>query len=127
MVKADFLKEKAEAFFEEARYDISREKWFLAAFHLEQTCQFYLKYYLFLKIADFPKTHSLRDLLADLARVYNKKKEMIRKFAKKNFQAIADLEEAYITSRYLPVEFTQSQIESMEKFTKNLIKFLEDL
>ena len=28
---------KAEAFLEDAEYDISRGKWFLAAFHLEQT------------------------------------------------------------------------------------------
>jgi len=124
MAKADFLKEKAEAFFEDAKYDISRKKWFLAAFHLEQVCQFYLKYYLFLKIADFPKTHSLRDLLADLGKAYNKKGE-VKKFGEKYAQAIADLEEAYITSRYLPVEFSRYQIKSMEEFTKNLIKFLQ--
>ncbi|MCD6094788.1 HEPN domain-containing protein [bacterium] len=47
MAKADFLKEKAGAFLENARYNISKKQWFLAAFHLEQACQLYLKYYLF--------------------------------------------------------------------------------
>lgn len=126
MVKADFLKEKAEAFLEDAKYDITRKKWFLAAFHLEQTCQLYLKYYLFLKIADFPKTHSLRDLLSDIGRAYNREKE-IEKLEKENAQIISNLEQAYITSRYLPVEFTKKEIRLMEKFVHCLIKFLENL
>jgi HEPN domain-containing protein len=126
MAKADFLKEKAEDFFDDAQYDVSKQKWFLAAFHLEQACQLYLKYYLFLRIADFPKTHSLRDLLADIGQAYNQK-EKIKKIVESNAQIIADLEEAYITSRYLPVEFNESQVKLMEKFIKGLIKFLKRL
>jgi len=80
----------------------------------------------FLKIADFPKTYSLRELLFDLGKAYNKEKE-IEKISKENIQVIADLEEAYITSRYLPVEFNKSQVKLMEKFTKDLKKFLKNL
>lgn len=92
MAKAEFLKEKAEAFLENAKYNISKKKWFLATFHLELAYQLYLKYYLFLKIADFPKTHSLRDLLADIGNVYQKEKE-IKKLIKENSRIIAGKDE----------------------------------
>lgn len=59
MPKTDFLKKKAKAFLEDGRYDISRKEWFLAAFHLEQTAQLYLKYSLFRKLGDYPKVYSI--------------------------------------------------------------------
>jgi len=126
MAKASFLKEKAEAFLENAKYNISKKQWFLAAFHLEQVCQLYLKYYLFLKLRRYPKTHSLRNLLEGIGEVYNKKKD-IKKIIKENANIISDLEQAYITSRYLPVEFFEEQVKNMERFTKKVIKFLKNL
>ena len=127
MAKADFLKRKAEAFLEDADYDISRGEWFLAAFHLEQTIQLYLKYYLFLKLGDYPKVHSLEELLRELEKVYPKDKKKIEKIRKEKASVIGDLDQAYITSRYLPVEFNKFQVMEMMKFTENFIKFLEKL
>ena len=126
MAKAEFLKERAEEFLKDTKFDISEKRWNLAAFHLGQACQFYLKYYLFKKIADFPKTHSIKELLVDLGNAYSKKDE-VSKFIKKNEKVIFDLEQAYISSRYLPVEFSETQIREMEKFYQNLLKFLKKL
>jgi HEPN domain-containing protein len=39
---------------------------------------------------------------------------------------IADLEQAYITSRYLPVEFTKKEVEELEKFARELIEWLKN-
>jgi len=127
MAKADFLQEKAEGFLEDAEYDVSRKKWFLAAFHLEQTCQLYLKYYLFKELGDYPKAHSLEELLRELEKVYPKNKNRIEEIRKEKASVIGDLDQAYITSRYLPVEFNKFQVENMLKFTKNLIKLLQKL
>lgn len=127
MAKADFLKERGEAFFEDAKYDISREKWFLAAFHLEQSLQLHLKYCLFRKLGDYPKLHSLERLLRELEKVYPKKKREIEKIRKEKASTIGDLDQAYITSRYLPVEFTKFQVEKMLEFTEDLIDFLKGL
>ncbi len=127
MPKADFLEKKAQAFLEDAKYDIKTKKWFLAAFHLEQVCQLYLRYYLFKKLGDFPKIHSLHELLEELKKVYPKKKREIEKIQKDEAGTIGDLNQAYITSRYLPVEFNKFQVEKMLKFTEKLIKFLKTL
>jgi len=127
MAKADFLKEKAEAFFEDAKYDISRKKWFLAAFHLEQTCQLYLKYCLFKEYGDYPKTHSLNELFDEFKKGFPQKSKEIEKIQKDKASVIGDLNQACITSRYLPVDFTQQQIEKMLEFTTDLIKFSKKL
>jgi HEPN domain-containing protein len=62
-MKIDFLKKRAEDFLRDANFAISEKRWNSAAFHLEQACQFYLKYYLFRKLKDFPKIHDLDILL----------------------------------------------------------------
>lgn len=98
----------------------------LAVFDLEQACQLYLKYTLFLKLREFPPTHSLRDLLRGVGETY-KKKKTVEKIFNQNIHLIADLEQAYITSRYLPAEFSPKQVKQIEKFSKRLIVFLKKL
>jgi HEPN domain-containing protein len=126
MARADFLKERAEDFLKDGEIDIEEGRWNAAAFHLEQACQLYLKYYLFLKLKDFPKIHSLDELLTYLGKAYKKEKE-VERIKRKNLNVISDLNQAYITSRYLPVDFSKTQVEGMRKFTKELIKFLKKL
>jgi HEPN domain-containing protein len=126
MAKADFLQKRAEDFLKDGEIDIKEGRWNVAAFHFGEVCQLYLKYYLFLKLKDFPKTHSLDELLTDLGRAYKKEKE-VERIKRKNLHPISDLNQAYITSRYLPVEFSKTQVEGMRKFTKELIKFLKKL
>lgn len=127
MTKADFLREKAQEFLDDAKYDISKKKWFLAAFHSAQTCQLYLKYCLFKKYGDYPKTHSLHQLFEELKKAFPKKSKEIGKIQRENASTIGDLNQAYITSRYLPVEFSSDEIQKMLQFTLTLIRFLEKL
>lgn len=126
MVKVIFLKERAQEFFETAKYLMKKEVYPLAAFNLEQSAQLYLKYYIFLKIRRYPKTHSLKKLLTALGKVYKKEKS-VEKLKEDNINLISDLEQAYITARYLPAEFTQKQVENMQKWVKELIVFLKKL
>lgn len=126
MARVDFLKRRAESFFRNGKGLIKDKEYSLAAFNFGQTAQLYLKYYLFLRLRDFPKTHSLNELLTDLSEVYQKE-ESINKFKEKNASIIGDLEQAYISSRYLPVDFYLPQVKNMEKFVKELKKILERL
>jgi HEPN domain-containing protein len=128
MAKVDFLKKRAEEFFKEGKEDILKERYALAAFHFDQAAQLYLKYYLFLKIRRYPKTHSfsLKKLLTALGKVYHKEK-VVEKMKEKDINLISDLEQAYITSRYLPAEFTKKQVENMRDWVIKLINFLKKL
>lgn len=125
-MKTDFLKQRAEEFLENANELLKKGKYSLAAFNFEQACQLYLKYYLFLKLKDYPKTHSLIQFLDGIGRVYEKNKE-IEKLKGNYASTLGDLQQAYISSRYLPVEFYSSQVEKMKEFVEELKKFLEDL
>ena len=62
-----------------------------------------------------------------LEKIYTDTSEGIKDFRKKNASVIGDLNQVYITSRYLPIEFNQYQVEAMTKFTHRLVKFLEEL
>ncbi|MEO0247473.1 MAG: HEPN domain-containing protein [candidate division WOR-3 bacterium] len=126
MAEAEFLKERAESFFRDAELAIKESRWNSAAFHLEQACQLYLKYFLFKKIGDFPKTHSLRRLLKSIGKAYSKEED-IDNFVERNEEVIFTLEQAYIVSRYLPVEFSEKQVNKMVQFFKELLTFLQNL
>jgi HEPN domain-containing protein len=98
----------------------------LVAFDLEQAVQLYLKYTLALKLRNFPPTHSLKELLTAIGKAYKKEKE-VKKIINENIHLIAELGQVYITSRYLPAEFTKKQIEELEKFSRELIEWLKKL
>jgi HEPN domain-containing protein len=125
-MKTDFLKEKAEAFFDNGREAIKKKVYFIAAFSFEQAAQLYLKYCLLVKLRDFPKIHELDKLLEVLARAYRQEKK-VKQFLDKNVSMLADLNQVYITSRYLPVEFSRYQVEKMGDFVETLIKFLKKI
>ena len=125
-MKIGFLKKRAEDFLAGAKFHFKEGNYNIAAFDLDQVCQLYLKYYLYLKIKRYPKTHSLEELLLGVGKVYKKEKE-IEKILSENVNLIGDLNQAYLTARYLPVEFSKKQIENMLKFTQNLIQFSKNL
>ncbi len=125
-MKTDFLREKAEAFFNNGKEAVKKKVYFIAAFSFEQAAQLYLKYCLLLKIKDFPKVHGLEKLLFEVGKTYRKQKEA-NEFLKEQASVIGDLNQAYITSRYLPVEFNRYQVEKMGDFVETLIKFLRKI
>jgi HEPN domain-containing protein len=126
MTKIDFLKKRAEEFLKMAKFAFKERNFNISAFNLEQACQLYLKYYLFLKLKRYPKTHSLEELLRGIGKVYGKEKE-VEKILTEKASVIGDLEQAYLTSRYLPVEFSKKRIENMLDFTNDLFNFLKSL
>lgn len=99
----ELLKRRALSFFKDAKSDYERGDYDLVLFHVEQSIQLYLKYLLYKKIGDYPKVHSIVRLLKDVARIYDSKE--LDDFLNRNLEAIYLLEEAYISSRYLPREY----------------------
>lgn len=120
-----FLKKRAKEFFENAKYLLASQKYALAAFNFEQSAQLFLKYFLFIKLGDFPKTYSLKRLLREMGEIT--KKKGVKNFAEKNADVLANLENAYLTSRYFPVEFERKEVENMKEFVQKLTSFLDQL
>lgn len=124
--EGEFLKERAKEFLENAEDLLKKGVLALAAFNLEQAAQLYLKYFLFLKLGDYPKTHFLKELLEDIGKVY-RREEKTKKFWEKRIEVIRSLENAYLTSRYYAVRFEKIEVENMLKFVKELVSFLKSL
>ena len=61
--------------------DFARGDYDLVLFHVKQFLQLYLKYLLYEKIRDYPKTNSVARLVRDLIKVYesNELQEFLRR------------------------------------------------
>ena len=121
--RGEFLKDRAERFFRNARELFAREEYDLAAFNLEQSSQLFLKHALWKKLGDFEKVHRISTLLEDFREV-SKDKQAVDGFMASHKEVIADLELAYIESRYLPAAFFKEQVQKMINFVEQLKGFL---
>jgi len=123
--RSQFLKRRAIGFLENAKSDYSREYYDLVLFHVEQFVQLYSKYLLYRKIGDYPKTNSLTRLIRYLIKVYENCK--LREFYENNLEMIYLLEEAYISSRYIPREYDKEIAKRALDFAEKVLEVLECL
>ena len=122
----EILKERAEKILDERR--ASSQKWHLRPCSLQRPAflELYLKYKLFLLVGDYPKTHSIKKLLKEIGKAAGKFEE-IRKFMIENIDGISNLENAYITSRYIPTEFEREEVENMLRLAKKIRELVDEL
>jgi len=118
----EVLLKRAEGFIKDALEDVKREDYDLAMFHIEQACQLIIKAKFLELTGYFEKTHSLRQLLSSLSKIF--KEREIKEFLEKNWNIFRDLEFAYISSRYLPEEFRKEDVEKALKLYENLKRLL---
>lgn len=126
MSVVEVLKRRSEGFLRDAEADYSRGDYDLVLFHVEQSLQLYLKYLIYIKIGDHPKTHSLTRLVNDVAELYEE--DALEEFYSDNIELLYLLEEAYITSRYLPRTYEEEiakRILQFSKTAKEVFKCLE--
>ena len=122
---AETLKRRALAILKDSNVDFERGDHDLVLFHVEHFLQLYLKYLLYKRLGDFPKTHSLLRLIKDVARVYGSKE--LKRFYSENLEMLYLLEEAYITSRYVPREYGKEIAERILKFAEKALEVLRCL
>ena len=111
--EAEALKDRCRNYLETYEFHMSREMYALAMFDLEQALQLYVKAKLLEEGVAYPRTHSIRRLLEILADVKGDDELMslIRKYAIE----LRLLEEAYITSRYVAIEFRKDELLKVKK------------
>ena len=121
--EVEHLVRRSKEFFETAKYQITREFYNLAAFNLEQAAQLYLKARILENGANYPRTHSLRALIDVLKQISGKTAEL-EKFSSDFMLEISILEDAYITSRYIPRTFGRAEVERLLKAVEELMKIV---
>lgn len=122
--EAEVIRRRAEAFLRNAEYLLEKGEWDLSVFSMEQYCQLILKYKLLVKVGSYPRTHSLRRLIRELMRLNPNLQSLIKDEDKLHY--VARLEEAYLTSRYIPYVYEENEVRSLFKFVVEVFKPLID-
>lgn len=122
----EVLKERAIKFLRNGEHLLHEDVLDIAAFNIQQFVELYLKYKLFLLAGDYPKTHSIKRLLKDIGKL-GKKETELSNFMKENIDGISNIENAYITSRYIPSDFERVEVENMLKLSKKIKEFVDKL
>ncbi len=114
----EFLKKNALKFLSEAEESFGKKDYNMTMFFIEQFFQLSLKYVLYKKYGEFPKTHNLK-LLFEIT----KDNELIKCY-RENIDTFREIELSYIASRYMDVEYTEGvarkSLELAEKFKEVL-------
>ena len=122
--ESQFLKKRAGEFWQRAKEDFQKKRYNLAVLDVEQAVQLWVKYLIFKKAGDFPKSHYFNILLDNLADIYNS--PTVRNFYQENILQFKSLEDAYLTSRYLPKEFSREEAEKFMEFATQFLDILEE-
>jgi len=119
----EYLLERSKQFLETAEYQITRGLHGLAVFSLEQALQLFLKSKMLAGGADFPRTHSIRALLETLSDLApEEKKPAVTSVLNNYLLELGMLEDAYVTSRYVPREFKKEEAERLMKVAREVMK-----
>ena len=113
------LEKRSRRFLLNAERDFKEREFDSAMFNAEQALQLFLKAKILAKGIEFPKTHEIRKLLEFLSKLENKTLEL----SKEDERILEMLEEAYISSRYLPFSFSEEEAKKTIEFVKKVIKF----
>jgi HEPN domain-containing protein len=119
MDEYETLLERSRRFCETASMQIERGFYDLAVFSLEQGLQLFLKACLLKLGADYPRTHSVRKLLELIVKVSGSEaiSDLLRKFSVE----LGALEDAYITSRYVPRSYSPEEVERLKKVVEEVM------
>jgi HEPN domain-containing protein len=117
------LLDRSRKFKDASEFHLSRGDYDLAVFNVEQSLQLFLKAKLLEFGVDFPRVHSLRKLFLLLGQVLDKV-DVFKAFENDRSIEFASLEDAYITSRYFPRDFSKGEAERLLKFLEEVTEFV---
>jgi len=118
--EAEILRRHAEAFLRNAERLIKEKEWDLAIFNLERYCQLIIKYKLLVLRGSYPRSHSLRRLIRELGEFNRDILSLIENTRYLHY--VARLEEAYISSRYLPYVYEEKEVVDIYRFVVEVFK-----
>ncbi|MEM3713441.1 MAG: HEPN domain-containing protein [Nitrososphaeria archaeon] len=117
------LKKGARAFYRRALESLNDGDDDIASFLSEQAVQLELKSILLEEFGDYPKLHSISNLISILRKT--RKHEPLIKFFDENRLKICLMENAYILSRYVIREYTKEEAETLLEVAEEVLKYGE--
>ena len=123
--EVEALRRRAGDFLELAREALRMENNDISCFLSEQAAQLHLKSVLLEEVGDYPRTHSIRNLLAEISK--GLRGEKIEEFTHKNRVRLIALEDAYIIARYTPTTYTKEDAEDMISMAEETIRLTSEV
>jgi len=117
------LIERSRRFLETARIQMDKGFYDLTVLSLEQSLQLYLKASLLKLGVDYPRTRSVRKLLELLGELAEA--EEVRELLSKYAVELGALEDAYITSRYIPREYALEEASRLFQVVVRMMEVVE--
>ncbi len=122
----EYLRRRSREFMDTAQVQIERGYYGLASLSLEQSLQLLLKAKLLECAGDYPRVHSVRRLLRLLGEVVGgEAAEITASILREYPLELALLEDAYITSRYVPKEFTEEEVRRLAEAVGEVMRRVE--
>ncbi len=118
--EVELLLKRSKNFLEGAEQRFKKEDWDLTCFLAEQSVQLYLKAIILEEVGQTPRTHSIRQLLAQLGKIIEKEIVYDRK-------SLFMLESAYFNARYIAVTYDEEQAKDAINIAKELIAHVENI
>ena len=115
-----FLK-RAGGFYKTALFQLDNGLFDLAAFSLEQYLKLFLKAVLLENGVYFPRIPGVRALIRLLIDLKKNQFSKLSSLLDKYELELSLLEDAYITSRYIPKEFTESELRKIMKALEEIV------
>ncbi|MEM2106943.1 MAG: HEPN domain-containing protein [Candidatus Bathyarchaeia archaeon] len=120
------LRDRSLRMLSSARRSLSEGDYDIAAFIADQAVQLYLKSMVLELAGEVPRMHSIRQLLRVLKEMSDRP-DIIDDYVKKNRSLLIRLEEAYISSRYMPRDYEREEAEELVNFAEEVIDFVKSL
>jgi len=109
---------RAKHFLKVSGFDVSEGRYDIALFHLDQAAQLVVKAYLFKIFGDFPRVHSLRDLIEVSDSI------CLKRLADEFWYVIDILEDAYLGARYFVRRYGEREYSEARKFVEEVFRCL---
>ena len=124
--EVSLLRDRSLRMLSSARRSLLDGDYDLAAFMADQAVQLYLKSVILELTGELPRIHAVRQLIRVLKDLSDRPK-VIDDYVREKRSLLIRLEEAYISSRYMPRIYEKDEVEELVNFAEEAMGFVKDL
>jgi len=124
--EVSLLRDRALRMLKSGRRSLLEGDYDIAAFMADQAVQLYIKSVIFELTGELPRVHVVRQLI-NILRDLLGDPDVFDGFVRENRSLLIRLEEAYISSRYMPRKYDREEAEELLDFAEKVIEFVKSI
>lgn len=124
--EVSLLRDRSLRMLSSARRSLLDADYDIAAFMADQAVQLYLKSTVLKLTGEVPRVHAVRQLMLVIKDLLGKP-DLVDSFVREKRSLLIRLEEAYISSRYMPRVYERDEAEELVNFANEVIGFVKSI